>query len=112
MISGALVGSPWPPPIGYGARKNSMHSMYLAGVPLPCVHVAATNPLCAGGHPDLVASAVIADRGACGMRAVKEIIARERRIVTARIATAVMNGVVPIVIVIGVHAVPAAIVRL
>ena len=34
-MSGALVGSPWPPPIGYGARKNSMHSMYLAGVPLP-----------------------------------------------------------------------------
>ena len=75
------------------------------------VHVAATNPFCAGGHPDLVASAVIADRGACGMRAVKEIIARERRIRTAN-ATAGMYGVVPIVIVIGVHAVPAAIVRL
>ena len=45
------------------------------------------------------------------MRAVKEIIARERRIRTAN-ATAGMYGVVPIVIVIGVHAVPAAIVRL
>ena len=46
------------------------------------------------------------------MRAVKEIIARKRRIITTRIAAAIMNGVVPIVIVIGVHAVPAAIVRL
>src|SRR4029453_4688354 len=35
--SGALVGSPWlgSPPTGYGARKNSMHSMYRAGVPTP-----------------------------------------------------------------------------
>src|SRR4030095_14129371 len=35
--SGALVGSPWlgSPPTGYGARKNSMHSMYRAGVPAP-----------------------------------------------------------------------------
>src|SRR5262245_37501451 len=33
VISGALVGSPWlgSPPTGYGARKNSMHSMHLAG---------------------------------------------------------------------------------
>src|SRR5215831_5257049 len=35
VISGALVGSPCPPPIGYGARNHSMHSMYRAGVPLP-----------------------------------------------------------------------------
>src|SRR6266480_3047224 len=35
VMSGALLGSPWPPPIGYGARNHSMHSMYLAGVPLP-----------------------------------------------------------------------------
>jgi len=42
----------------------------------------------------------------------EEIIARKRRIVTARVADAIMNGVVPVEIVIGVHAVPAAIVRL
>ena len=37
MISGALVGSPslGVQLIGKGARKNSMHSMYLAGVPSP-----------------------------------------------------------------------------
>ena len=42
----------------------------------------------------------------------EEIVARERRIIPARIAAAVMDGVMPIVTVIGVHAVPASIVRL
>ena len=42
----------------------------------------------------------------------EEIVARERRIVPARVADAVMDGVVPVVIVVGVHSVPAAIVRL
>ena len=36
VTSGAFVGSPCrAPPTGFGARKNSMHSMYVAGVPLP-----------------------------------------------------------------------------
>jgi hypothetical protein len=98
----------------YGVRRQEeFHALDVSGrCAVTNIHVTATNPFCAWGHPDLVASAVIADRGACGMRAVKEIIARKRRIVTARIAAAIMNGVVPIVIVIGVHAVPAAIVRL
>ncbi len=43
------------------------------------------------------------------MRTVKEIIAWERRIVTARIAAAVVDGIVPVVIVIGNDAVPAAV---
>jgi len=94
-------------------RQKELHALDVSGrCAVANIHVAAANPFCAWGHPDLVASAVIADRGACGMRAVKEIIARKRRIVTARIAAAIMNGIVPIVIVIGVHAVPAAIVRL
>jgi len=41
----------------------------------------------------------------------EEIVARKRRIVTARIAAAVVDGIVPIVIVIGRGSVPAAIVR-
>jgi hypothetical protein len=41
----------------------------------------------------------------------KEIVARKRRIVPARVAAAVVDGVVPIIIVIGDGAVPAAIVR-
>ena len=71
--------------------KNSMHSMYLAGVPLPCVHVPATDPLCAGRHPDLVTHAIITDCGAQRVATVEEIVARERRIVPARIADAVVD---------------------
>ena len=55
------------------------------------VHVAASDPLGAGRHPDLVTSTIIADRCAGGVRAVKEIITREWRIVAARIADAVMD---------------------
>ena len=89
-----------------------MHSMYLAGVPLPWSMLRQPIHFAPGRHADLVTQAVIADRGACGMRAVKEIIARERRIIAARVPDAIVNGVVPVVIVIGVLAVPAAIVRL
>ena len=89
-----------------------MHSMYLAGVPSPCVHVAATNPLRAGRHPDLVAHAVVTDHCAGGVAAVAVVIARERRIIAARVAYAVMDSVVPVVIVIGILSVPAAVVRL
>jgi hypothetical protein len=59
--------------------QEELHALDVSGrCAVASIHVAATNPFCAGGHPDLVASAVIADRGACGMRAVKEIIARKR----------------------------------
>ena len=81
-------------------------------MPLPCVHVTATDPLCAGRHSDLVAHAIVADRRARGVRAVKEIVARERRIISARIADAIMDRVVPVVIVIGVLTVPTAVMRL
>ena len=42
----------------------------------------------------------------------EEVVAREWRIVPAGVADAVMNGVVPVEIVIGVYSVPAAVVRL
>ena len=67
--------------------------------------------MCPRRHPDLVTHAVIADRCPRGVGTVKEIIAWERRIVTARITDAVVNGIVPIVIMIRVLSVPAAIVR-
>ena len=90
-----------------------MHSMYLAGVPWPwSIDATASDPLCAGRHPDLVAHAVVTDRRASGVAAVAVVIARERRIVTARVADTVMDGVMPVVIVIGVLSVPAAVVRL
>src|SRR5262249_51089048 len=46
------------------------------------------------------------------MRAMTKIIARERRIVSTRISDAVVNRVVPVIIVIGVLSVPAAVMRL
>ncbi len=89
-----------------------MHSMYLAGVPTALVHVAATDPLCAGRHPDLVATAIVADRGAHGVGSVEEVIARHGRVVAARVAAAVVDGVMPVVVVIGGDSIPAAVVRL
>ena len=46
------------------------------------------------------------------MRAVKEIIARLLRIISARVTNAIVDGVVPVIIVIGVHPIPPAVVRL
>ena len=69
-------------------RQEKFHALDVSGrCAVALVHVTATNPFCAGGHPDLVAHAVIANRGAYGMSAMAEIIARERRIVAARVAT-------------------------
>src|SRR5207248_10987148 len=76
------------------------------------VHVTAGDPSCAGRHSDLVSAAVIANRGAGGMRAVEEIIARLLRIVAARIAHAVVNGIMPVKIVIRIYSVPTTVLRL
>ena len=76
------------------------------------VHVAATDPLRARRHPDLVTRAIVADHCAGGMRPVTVVIAGGRRIVPARITDAVMNRIVPVIIVIGVLAVPATVMRL
>ena len=46
------------------------------------------------------------------VRAVTGIVARKGRIVAARITGAVMDGIVPVVIVVGGYAVPAAVMRL
>ena len=77
-----------------------------------CVHIAATDPLCARRHPDLVPRSVITDHGAGGMRPVRLVIARKRRIVSAGITDAVMDRIVPVIIVIGILAVPPAVMRL
>src|SRR5205085_738124 len=53
-----------------------------------------------------------ADRDPDRVRAVTGIVARKRRIVAARITRAVMNGIMPVVIVVGGHPVPAAVMRL
>src|SRR5262249_55345587 len=75
------------------------------------VHVPATDPLCAGCHPNLITHAIITDCGAAGMRAMEEIIARKWRIISARITHAIMDRIVPVIIVIGVHSVPPTVMR-
>ena len=72
----------------------------------------ATDPLCAGRHPDLITLSVIADHGAGGMRPVRLVITGKRRIEAARIGGAVVNGIVPVIIVIGILAVPPTVMRL
>ena len=62
----------------------------------------ATDPLCAGRHSDLVTLSVIADHGTGGMRSVSIVITGSLRIEAARIGGAVVNGIVPVVIVIGI----------
>ena len=76
------------------------------------VHVPAADPFCTGRHSDLISAAIVADRCAGCVRAVEEIITRLLRIVPARIAHTVMDGIVPVKVVIGVGSVPAAVVRL
>jgi hypothetical protein len=72
----------------------------------------ATDPLCTGRHPDLVTLSVITDHRSGGVRAVSLVVARERRIVSANVTDTVMNGIVPVVIVIGILAVPPTVMRL
>jgi len=95
-----------------GRRQEPLHALHVSGrSAVALIHVTTTNPFCTRGHADLVTSAVIANGCAGGMGAVKEVVAWERRIRTAN-ATAGMDRVVPVVVVIGVHSVPAAIMRL
>jgi len=92
--------------------KEPLHAFDVPGrCAITHIHVAASNPLCPRCHPDLVTHPVITDRRARGVRAMEVIIARERRIVAARVADAVVDRVMPIVIVIGHYSIPTAIVR-
>ena len=76
------------------------------------VHVTATNPLRARRHPNLVTRAIVSDHGAYRVAAVTEVVAWKRRIIPARVPDAIMNGIMPVVIVIGVLTIPTAIMRL
>src|SRR5207249_4385935 len=94
-------------------RQEKFHALDVSGwCACALVHVTATDPLCARRHPDLVGTAIVADRCAYGVAAVEVIIARLWRIVAAGVADAVVDGVVPVVIVIGGYSIPAAVVRL
>ena len=75
------------------------------------IHVATAYPFRAGSNADLVSGTVIADDRADGVGAMPVVIARRRRVVTARTevrrSNIRVNGVVPVVIMIAYRAVPA-----
>ncbi len=94
-------------------RDHELEALAVAGGRAGAlVHVAAGHPLRAGGDADLIAAAVGADGAAGGVRAVEVVVARLLRVVAAGVAGAVVDGVPPVVIVVGRGAVPAAILRL
>jgi hypothetical protein len=94
-------------------RKKPFHAFEVSGrCSVTLVHVTATDPFCRRRHTDLVTHSIVANCGADRVRAMTNVVARESRIVSARISNAVVNGVMPVVIVIGVLSIPAAVVRL
>jgi hypothetical protein len=94
-------------------RQEKFHALDVSGrCAITLVHVTATDPLRTGSHSNLVGAAIVANCRANGVTSMEEIIARLRRIVPARVAHAVMDGVVPVKIVIGVCSVPTAVMRL
>jgi len=93
--------------------KKPLHALDVPGWgAVALVHVTATDPPCAGRHSNLVARAIVAYHRADGVAAMTEIIARLLRIVPARVAHAIMNGIMPVEVMIGVDPIPAAIMRL
>ena len=94
-------------------RKEPFHALEVSGrCAVALIHVTATDPFRAGRHPNLIAHAVIANCRPDRMRAMAVIVARERRIIAAGISNAVVNGVMPVVVVIGRDSIPAAVMRL
>src|SRR5437899_1435322 len=56
-------------------RKEPFHALDVSGrCAVPLVYVAAPDPFRAGGHPNLVAHAVVADRSAYGMSAMTVVV--------------------------------------
>ena len=94
-------------------RKKPFHAFEVSDrCAVPLIHVTTTDPFRARRHPDLVTHVVIANRRPDRMRAMTVVIARERRIIATRICNAVVNGVMPVVVVIGRDSIPAAVMRL
>src|SRR6187399_1728278 len=78
-------------------RKEPFHALDVSGRgAVASVHIAATDPLCARCHTDLITHPVVADHSAGGMRAVSLVVAGKRRIIAAGITNGVMDGVVPV----------------
>jgi hypothetical protein len=93
-------------------RKKEFHALHVGGGrPVTLVHVAATDPLGARRHPDLVSRAVVADGSTDGVAAVAMVIARHRRVSAANPAAGV-NAVVPVEVVGGNRSIPATVMGL
>ena len=94
-------------------RKEPFHALEVSGRrAVALIQVTTSDPFREGRHPNLVTHAVIANRGADRMRAMTVIVARKRRIIAAGISNAVVNGVMPVIVVIGCDSIPAAVLRL
>ena len=94
-------------------RKEPFHALEVSGrCAVALIHVTTTDPFREGRHANLVAHVVIPNRSPDRMRAMTVIVARERRIIAAWISNAVVDCVMPVVIVIGSNSIPTAIVRL
>ena len=76
------------------------------------IHVTTSDPLRFWRHANLVTHAVIAHCRPDRMRAMAKVVARKRRIIAAGISNAVVNGVMPVVVVIGCDSIPATLMRL
>jgi hypothetical protein len=94
-------------------REKKFHALDISGrCAVALIHVATTDPLRPWRHADLIAHTIIADCRAYGMGPMPVVIARRLRVVTAGVASAAVNRVMPVVIVVGHCSVPAAIVAL
>ena len=94
-------------------RKEPFHALEVSGrCAVTLIHVTTTDPFREWRHANLVTHAVIANCRADRMRAMADVVARKRRIIAAWISNAVVDGVMPVVVVIGCDSIPAAVLRL
>src|SRR5438045_7574671 len=88
-------------PSEVGRRNHELKAFGIGGGhAITLVHISASNPLGAGSYPHLISSTVVAHSSPGRMRAVAKVVARRLCIRTA-CATAGVNGVVPVKVVVG-----------
>jgi hypothetical protein len=80
VTSGALVGSPWEGSAAHWIRsEEELHALQISRRGAHAdIHVTTTYGLRLGRHTDLVAGAVVSDRGPKSVTAVKKVIAWRR----------------------------------
>ncbi len=93
--------------------KKPFHAFEVPGWrAVALIHVTTTDPFRCWCHADLVTHAVIANCRSDRMRAMANVVARKRGIIAAWISNAVVDGVMPVVVVIDHNSIPAAVLRL